>query len=1169
MSNFLTPIIRALSDAVTPLEISFSNKEELEAFLFKYGWDYQVDSSQVDPINTAFAVVPLFDVLFNNLEELINGSTEEQFTATIELMEATKDLVSHITDLGPGGIAGLPAPFDQSAFWGELSEALFPELLATYLKTYQPTIYSLLHITGVIQYQQQSPTDSDRINYVKTIVDWSQLGTALVNPYEAINQRFKWNVDGEQFKHEELLRVAENCFHAMGVPVSVGVPRQELASLVHDNHLLDGINEIEIPIVDGVSPADRSYWKIGTVLLPIPNPTGSNNAPSGLAISPLLQGELSTQIYFSPDVSLKLRGAFDADNDIVVKLFPDSIDIDTDLGDSVIEAWMELIGAPQEPWLLLGDREGSRLELEGFYAAYGLRGQISDLENILKIGTSSTDESPLKKLRLAIKLSEDGDGFINSVTGGDDITADFAGTMIWSSKTGFAFEGSAGLELAIPLHLELGPVEISTLYASLGVSNVDDVELIKADFGVAITADFGPLVAVVDNIGVRAKLTPLATPGEAGALGNADFDFGFKPPNGVGLSIDAGAVSGGGYLYFDFDKEEYAGVLELDLSGIVSVTAVGLITTRMPDGSKGFSLLLIITAEFGSPIQLGLGFTLSGVGGLLGLNRTMRLEEIAKGIRDGGINSIMFPQNVVENAPRIISDLKNYFPVEDGTFLIGPMVKIGWGTPNLVTVSLGVIIEIPGNIAILGVLKVALPDEDAALIVIQVNFMGAIEFDKERLWFFASLYESRVLFITLEGDMGLLVGWGDNANFVVSVGGFHPAFNPPALPFGEVRRITVSILNTSYARIIVQGYFAVTSNSVQFGAGVELFFGVNAFNIDGHLAFDALFRFSPFYFIISISASLSVKVFGVGLFSVRMRGSLEGPSAWHVEGEGSISLLFFDISVDFSHTWGEEEDTELPPIAVMPLLKAEYQKLENWRAVLNENSNLSVTLRSFEQGTADLILHPVGSLQVSQRAVPLDVTIDKLGNQTPNDANHFKISVETSGIAKSGEVKESFARGQYFDEADNKLLDAPSFEPMKGGVELSVEGESRRAPQAVKRVVRYEKVIIDTHYKSFVSRFYSIIGSLFSVFLGGNAMALSPVSWRTKKQMQPFNDKVNVGPSSYGVANVEDNTAFANNTVNFTSFTAAQEYLKTQTAQNPNLKEQLHVIPSVELQDAA
>ena len=167
------------------------------------------------------------------------------------------------------------------------------------------------------------------------------------------------------------------------------------------------------------------------------------------------------------------------------------------------------------------------------------------------------------------------------------------------------------------------------------------------------------------------------------------------------------------------------------------------------------------------------------------------------------------------------------------------------------------IIEIPpGNIAILGVLRVALPDEDAALIIIQVNFIGALEVDKKRIWFFAGLFESRVLFITLEGEMGLLIAWGDDANFVLSVGGFHPSFKPPPLPFPNPKRIAISILNESFATIRVEGYFAVTSNTVQFGAKVEVKFGLDEFGIDGHLGFDALFQFSPFYFIITISASL-------------------------------------------------------------------------------------------------------------------------------------------------------------------------------------------------------------------------------------------------------------------------------------------------------------------------
>jgi hypothetical protein len=63
----------------------------------------------------------------------------------------------------------------------------------------------------------------------------------------------------------------------------------------------------------------------------------------------------------------------------------------------------------------------------------------------------------------------------------------------------------------------------------------------------------------------------------------------------------------------------------------------------------------------------------------------------------------------------------------------------------------------------------------------------------------------------------------------------------------------------------LQGYFAVTSNTAEFGARVEIYFGLSVFSVDGHIGFDALFQFSPFHFIITFSATMSVKVFGAGL----------------------------------------------------------------------------------------------------------------------------------------------------------------------------------------------------------------------------------------------------------------------------------------------------------------
>jgi hypothetical protein len=623
-------------------------------------------------------------------------------------------------------------------------------------------------------------------------------------------------------------------------------------------------------------------------------------------------------------------------------------------------------------------------------------------------------------------------------------------------------------------------------------------------------------------------------------------------------------IKGGGYLYFDFDRGEYAGALELTFSGFISLKAIGLITTKMPDGSSTFSLLVIITAEFVPGFQLGYGFTLLGVGGLLGLNRTMRLQPLMEGVRTGAINGIMFPQDVIANAPRIISDLRTIFPPENGKFLIGPMAKIGWGTPTLISLALGIIIEIPGNIAIVGVLRLALPADQIAILVLQVNFAGAIEFDKKRIYFFAALFESRVLFITIEGEMGLLVAFGDDANFVITVGGFHPQFNPPPLPFPSPRRVAFDVINTPAYLIRVEGYFAVTTNTAQFGAKAQLRMGFDDFGIEGHIAFDALFRFSPFYFIIEISASVSLKAFGVGVFSIRLRFSLEGPTPWRAKGSGSISLFFFEISADFDETWGESRDTTLPPIQVMPLLKAEFEKLDNWNALLPEGNNLLVSLRKLDESPDNLVLHPVGTLRVSQKAVPLDLPIDQVGNQKPNDARRLTLKVAPNGLTRKADAIELFAPGQFEKLDDAARLSRPAFEPEHGGLELSAAGQDLASARMVKRNVRYEEIIIDTNYKRFVRRFFGFFGSLFTHFLAGNSVSKSVLSQHSKQQLQPFDEKIKVVPHAYVVAFQSSNKAFTTS-ASFTSEASARAFLRSEVARDASLADSLHVIPGYEV----
>ena len=259
----------------------------------------------------------------------------------------------------------------------------------------------------------------------------------------------------------------------------------------------------------------------------------------------------------------------------------------------------------------------------------------------------------------------------------------------------------------MPAHIQLGPIEICRPLIAVKFKDGG----IPIDLAATLKGDLSVLKATVENIGLTATF---AFPADRhGNLGPVDLALGFKPPNGVGLSIDAGVVKGGGYLYLDFDKGEYAGALELTIADFLSLKAIGLINTKLPDGTAG----LLAARHHHRRVQprLPARLRLHAASASAGCSAsTARCCSIRwrQGVRTGAVNSILFPTDVVANAPKIISDLRAIFPPQEGTFLIGPMAKLGWGTPTLISVSLGVIIEIPGNVVILGRLRLALPTDD-------------------------------------------------------------------------------------------------------------------------------------------------------------------------------------------------------------------------------------------------------------------------------------------------------------------------------------------------------------------------------------------------------------------------------------------------------------------------
>jgi hypothetical protein len=1040
-----------------------------------------------------------------------------------------------------GSIGAIPGvtPAELSAFASALPGRLLELLFVENLRQRQPTFTALLTLLGVIEEVELNAGSMDPFKPATRVprLRFDRVGDFFSSPEQLVEDLYGWGQPG--FQAAVLLERLAELMTGVGLPVArfaTGPPPAQDAIELFIATLTGTPPGVSPPGLDIVLSLQIGEGFAFT--LPI-------TAGLELSINASGNATAATRVRLQPPASLTL--------------VPPTVG--TSIQGEVGASLARVPAPPEAAVVLIGVVGGSRLEAQrislGGKALFTWNPLAGEATGELGI------EGRIQGGKLVISLAE-ADGFIGTIMGGFGLEAAFDLGFGWRSGGGVYFTGSAGLEIQVPTHIELGPIEIPSIALRIGIDGAS----FPVDLTATIKAALGPVQAVVEQIGARAILS--FPPEHDGNLGFANLSFAFKPPAGVGLSLDVGIVKGGGYLFVDAERGEYAGALELMFAEFLAIRAIGFITTKNPDGSPGFSLLIILSVEFPSGIQLGFGFTLLAVGGLVGLNRTMDLQALMTGVRTGAIESIMFPQDVVANAPRIISDLRAFFPVRQGTFLIGPMLKLGWGTPTLVSLSVGVIIEIPGNIALVGVLKVALPADDVALILLQVNFAGALEFDKKRLYFFAALFESRIVFMTIDGEMGLLVAWGDDANFVVSVGGFHPRFMPPPLPFPSPVRIAVSIINTDYARIQVSGYFAVTSNSAQFGARADLFFGFSAFSVTGHIGFDALFQFSPFFFVIEISASVSLRAFGVGVFSIRLRFALEGPSPWRAHGEGSISLLFFEISADFDITWGEPSNTALEPIDVLPLLAAELAKDQSWTAQLPSGANLLVSLRELTApGDANVLaLHPVGTLHVRQRAVPLDLTIAKVGNKRARDANRFGLSVTAGGFAKRADLDERFALAQFLTMDDADKLSRPAYERQHGGVELSAGSDAGTTARMTKRIVRYEEVVIDNRFRRNLFRFQEISGLLFDHFLNGAAITKSVFSAKSNSLRNPHATTIAVTGDSFVVASSVTNTAVDSSST-FTSEAAALDHMQSLVAANPNVAETMHVIPSAELREVA
>ena len=926
-----------------------------------------------------------------------DGSLTERSVQAINAARAVMDLVGTLGAINDAELETLTYPFETRDTWETLAQAIPAYLMARWLQQQHPIVYASLELADGLNHNGRGGVS----------INFDSLENLFTDPVTSIKTT--------ALEHAGQLWGA---LHLIVSSLGLLQPTREL-------RFEDGVVVVEEP---NRLPPTPPGFRLGVTsdtlgvnwILEVDMQPPPGNVP-GVQLTAHLAGDLEVDASLSP--TWNFTASAGSDGTIGFLMTPDGIKTQPEA--TVEDAAITIEGTPETPWALLGKPETTRLELAGM--GFKLVGH----ELLVSPELSITLET--EGLRFVVRPT-DGDSFLSGVLGAE-FSTDASLALAWSSENGVTFGGSAGFDLTIPIYRTLGPIRFDTLRLTVQAGNEGITSELAAVVGLAL----GPIDIIVDGIGLTAGGYPAETP-NSGAFGDLDFSVTFRPPNGIGISIDEGPIQGGGYLYIDHEKGEYAGVVDINLFE-VGITAIGLIATKIPE-IQGWSMFLSLSAQF-TGFQLGFGFTLNGVGGLIGINRGLDEDALADGVRSGSLDSLLFPDDPVANAPRIIADMNAVFPPAEGQFVFGPILKLGWGTPTLVELDLGVIIQLPDplTITLLGALEVVLPTKEVPIVELRVDVAGTVNITEGTLKVDASLRDSSVAGLSLTGDLAIRASFLDSPSFLFSFGGFHPAFSPPQ-GFPTLARLGVGLDTGDSLRITLGGYFAVSSSTLQFGAACEIWAKAIGFTAEGGTSFDAMIIYKPFGFLISLKIWVSISAGKKELFGVLLAGDLKGPNRWHAKGLAEFKLLGVKKKLEVDVRFGdaeEEEPAEL--INVEALLLEAIQDPGSWTVIPAAISSVVLA----ESESESLSVHPAGAIEVRQRIVPLDLHLEKYGNANVLGENRFVLSEASINDVEidSVEVEDWFAASQYLKMSDAERLAAPSFEMMPAGLRL--EGTSMSA----------------------------------------------------------------------------------------------------------------------------
>jgi hypothetical protein len=420
-------------------------------------------------------------------------------------------------------------------------------------------------------------------------------------------------------------------------------------------------------------------------------------------------------------------------------------------------------------------------------------------------------------------------------------------------------------------------------FQRVGVGYVDNTLEIALDASLAV----GPLAFSVDGLTVGSPLTEF----------KPSFSF-----NGLSLSFDKPPIDVGGSFLRATDTVNGKDVTSFYGELNVQVSSFGLkaVGGWTPD-TGSFFIYLSIDAPIGGPPAL----FVTGIAGGLGLNTSLTLPTV-----DNVGTYILLPGSAPKPAdsPRetianVLTALRDTIHPEVGQYWVAAGISFTSFEMIKARAVISVSFGVETQIGVVGTVAMTFPTgAPNPVAYIEVDILASFTPSTGLLSVDGRINPASNLFagfVKLSGGFAFYIWFSgpDSGNFVVTLGGYHPAFDKPPI-YPVVPRLGLSFALGPF-KVIGEAYFALTPGAFMAGLRISATWSLGPIKAWFDAGVDFLIAWAPFHYEADAFVGIGCSV-DLGLFTINIHIGAD-LYIWGPEfgGRADVDLDVVSFSIEF------------------------------------------------------------------------------------------------------------------------------------------------------------------------------------------------------------------------------------------------------------------------------